>query len=376
MKIAVLALTRGGELTAARIQRAYLEGEVDLYLPEKLMPKIGEAGLQKGRTYFKDSFQEVFEFVFHQYRALVCVMAVGIVVRIAAPFLNNKYHDPAVVVLDEKGKYAVSLLSGHLGGANELALEIAEKIGAQAVITTATDVCGKPAVEMLAREYKLALEPRENIKKLNWALAHDIPIKVFVQEGIELPPVFSPGQGHFEGPYKIREPQDVQINAKGCDDSLNQPCLVISTNLYPNNVFESINCVLGRPQYIVLGVGCKRGISPEQLIQFVHHCFQEEGLSPLCLKKIVSIELKNNEEGLREAARRLEVPLEFVTEDQIKNLKADVSRSIFVEEITGVGCVCEPAALIGAGREELLWKKKKYQGMTTAAAGETYRWWE
>lgn len=376
MKIAVVTLTRGGELTAARIQRAYPEGEVDLYLPEKLKPDTGCPDPQEGRTYFKDSFQEVFGFLFHQYRSLVCVMAAGIVVRIVAPYLQDKYKDPAVVVLDEKGEYAVSLLSGHMGGANALASDVAKKIGAQAVITTATDVCNKPAVEMLAREHKLVLEPRENIKKINWALVHDMPVKFFFQEGIELPPVFLTEQGNFEGPYEMGEIQELQNKTKGGENSLDQACLVVTPTLYLENILENKECVLGRPQYIVLGVGCKRGITPEQLIDFIEKCFQEEGISPLCLKKIVSIDLKNNEEGLLEAARRLEVPLEFVTEEQINNLKAEFSRSIFVEEITGVGCVCEPAALIGAGREELLWKKKKFQGMTSAAAGVPYRWWE
>lgn len=364
MKIALLALTRGGELTAAKIQRSYVKGEVDLFLPEKLKPENHCIESQGGRTYYKDSFKELFCFLFKNYPALVCVMAAGIVVRTAASFLQDKYEDPAIVVLDEKGEFAVSLLSGHLGGANALAGEIAQKIGAQAVITTATDVCNKPAVEMLARDWKMALEPRENIKRINWALTDGVPVKVFVQGDIQVPPVFTEGDDeNFEGPY----PYEAQ--------GFQGPCLVISDTLYPEPITDN-NTILARPQNIVLGVGCKRGTSWEDLVSFIQQCFQEEGISPLCLKKIVSIDMKNNEEGLLEAAGRLKVPAEFLTEEQIKNLKVKVSRSMFVEKITGVGCVCEPAALIGAGREELLWKKKKYQGMTTAAARVLYRWWE
>ncbi len=374
MKIAVMALTREGVKAAVKIQRAYPEGEVQLYLPEKL--KWERANGENNTIYFTEPFQKIFGMLFHRYRSLICVMAAGIVVRTAAPYLKDKYDDPAVVVLDQKGEFAVSLISGHLGGANALALDVAGKIGAQAVITTATDVSNKPAVEMLARDYKLALEPRSNIKKINWALVHDIPVKVFVQEGIQFTPESFWQEGSFEGPYEIQGLNSLtqeEIEGEAVPD---QPCLIISPALYSDIPLENLDWVLGRPQYIVLGVGCRRGISPEQLVQFIRQCFKEEGISPLCLKKIVSIELKSSEEGLLEAAGQLGVPLEFITAEQIKNLKTRVSWSAFVEEITGVGCVCEPAALLGAGREELLWKKKKYQGMTTAAAGAPYRWWE
>ncbi|UNC92496.1 cobalt-precorrin 5A hydrolase [Candidatus Contubernalis alkaliaceticus] len=374
MKIAVLALTRGGELTAVRIQRSYTEGEVDLFLPEKLKSENSGTKTQKGRTYYKGSFKETFCFLFKKYRALVCIMAAGIVVRTLASLLKDKYEDPAVVVLDEQGEFAVSLLSGHLGGANALAGEIAQKIGAQAVVTTATDVCNKPAVEMLARDWKLVLEPRENIKRINWALADGLRIKVFVDGDIQVPPIFTEDDETFEGPYPYEVP--VCQGEKGTREKVSgSPCLIISNTLFLEPVTDN-NTILARPQNIVLGVGCKRGTSQEDLISFIQRCFQEEGISPLCLKKIVSIDIKNNEEGLLEAARRLKVHTEFLTEEQIKNVKVEVSRSKFVEKITGVGCVCEPAALFGAGREELLWKKKKNQGMTTAAARVLYRWWE
>ncbi|MHB8172659.1 MAG: cobalamin biosynthesis central domain-containing protein, partial [Thermincolia bacterium] len=178
MSTAIIVLTAQGVKTAKRAKdHLTLQGSdpIHLYLPEKLMGLL-EAG--EARVY-QGPLREVVEKIFHQYRALICVMALGIVVRLIGPLAANKGEDPAVVTLDEKGQFVISVLSGHLGGANQLAGQLAEALGATAVITTATDVQGKTAIDVLARQWGMGIEPLASIKIVNGALLEDKQVTVF-----------------------------------------------------------------------------------------------------------------------------------------------------------------------------------------------------
>ncbi|RQD73580.1 MAG: hypothetical protein D5R97_09240 [Candidatus Syntrophonatronum acetioxidans] len=374
MKIAALALTRGGQVVAKKIKKSFPAGEVDLYFSKKLEGQFPGTSPGEGACYFQESLQAVVKEIFSQYRALIFVMATGIVVRVLGPLLRDKTRDPAVLVLDEGGNYIISLLSGHLGGANELALQVAEKIGAEPVITTATDVRKKPALEMVARKYNMEVEPSQRIKEVNWALVNNIKIKFFKERGLALPPGF---------PFQVEEMEEERragVSSKGKGDYGGNPVVIITSRLHSpeelSDFYPGENFLFLRPRDLVLGVGCKRGISGEELLSFIEKSFQEEGFSLKSLRRIVSVELKREEKGLMEVAQRLGKELAFYSPGELREKMSLVSFSPFVEETTGTGAVCEPAALLGAGREELLWKKKRFKGMTTAAARLLSGWWE
>jgi len=374
MKIAVLALTRGGQVIAERIRDSFAPGEVDLYFSKKLRENFSSINFREEACYFKEPLQEVVSKIMSEYGALIFVMATGIVVRILAPLLKDKTRDPAVLVLDEGGNYVISLLSGHLGGANELALKVAEKIKAQPVITTATDVGKKPALEMVAQKYNMEVEPREGIKEVNWALANGLKVEVFKEKGLALPPGFP-----FQAVEIKEDEAGLYMDLKGEKASGINPAVIISSRLYNPDELSNIypgKIVCLRPRDIILGVGCKRGISGEELLSFIREGFQEEGFSLKSLRVIVSVELKREEKGLLEASHRLGKEVVFYSPEELKEKMPLVSHSSFVEKAAGTGAVCEPAALLGAGREELLWKKKKFKGMTTAAARLPSGWWE
>ncbi|PKM83530.1 MAG: cobalamin biosynthesis protein CbiG [Firmicutes bacterium HGW-Firmicutes-13] len=374
MKIGVVALTRGGKSLAYKIQKAYPRGEVEVYLSSSLQTGSGNSG---EFIYFNEPLRELFGKLFKNYRFLVCVMAAGIAVRLSAPYLSSKREDPAIAVVDEKGNFVISLLSGHLGGANLLTREIAEKIGAQPVITTATDVCGKPALEMTAEKWNMGVRPVENIKKINWALVNGYKVRVFIEKGLLLPPEFPFEVEEWDGSPDLKQDGPFDTNNKCMEDKNNVPTVIITSRLVPPDSIHSLDSVIFlHPKNIVLGVGCKRGVSAGRILNFVERSFREEGFCLSSLRKVVSVDIKRDEKGLLEAARSLQVPLEFVSLEEIKNFEVQVSRSKYVEEVLGVGSVCEPAALIGAGRGELLWKKKKLQGVTTAAAQVISGWWE
>ena len=165
MRIALLALTiRGAEL-ARQVQRLLPEVP-DVYVPEKIVPE----GFEVKHFFNFPKFREAFSGCFTHYDVMICIMAAGIVVRTMAPLLRNKLTDPAVIVCDEQGRFAISLLSGHVGGANFLTRQLAEVIGAQPVITTATDIAGKVAPDAFAGQMALHPWPKRQIKVLNSAL--------------------------------------------------------------------------------------------------------------------------------------------------------------------------------------------------------------
>ena len=173
-KIAIVAVTRGGVDLALQI-REKLSG-TDCFVPQR-----HAFALAMGATGFA-RVAEAFSAVWDRYDALVCIMAAGIVVRGIAPLVRDKRSDPAVVVLDERGKFVVSLLSGHIGGANRLAEQVASIVGGQAVVTTASDVQHKPALDLLAGEAGLVVEDPAMLVRLSRAVVEDEPIRLYDPE--------------------------------------------------------------------------------------------------------------------------------------------------------------------------------------------------
>ena len=174
--IRVVALTPAGVLLARRLSRA-LPGAVT-WLPASRAAAGDESF---------DSLAEVFAQAFARGDSLVCIMAAGIVVRHLAPLLQGKDRDPAVVVVDEAGRFAVSLLSGHLGGANILARRVAEVLGGTPVITTATDVQGLPALDTLAADHGLVIDNLAAVKEVSMALLAGRPVGLVDPDGLARP---------------------------------------------------------------------------------------------------------------------------------------------------------------------------------------------
>jgi cobalt-precorrin 5A hydrolase len=179
--IAIVALTKWGVATSIRIARALEKAQIryDIYAPESLR--------SNGITPFNGDLGGLFAKVFNASDAIIAVMAVGIAVRSIAPYLANKETDPAVVVVDDLGKYAISLLSGHIRGANRLTKMVAEEIGAIAVVTTATELLGRKSVEEIAEEHDLKIVNSESLTPVNSAIVNDRKI-LFVTIGPAVPP--------------------------------------------------------------------------------------------------------------------------------------------------------------------------------------------
>lgn len=343
---AVYALTpQGAQL--GRVLAAQLDG--DLFISSRLTDgKWGQAA-----TF--DSLPPFVGAQFDTYTKHVFVAAAGIAVRCVAPLLRGKDRDPAVVALDQRGRFAVSLVSGHLGGANDLATRIARITAGQAVVTTATDTEDLPSLDTLAQERGLAIANLEAVKMVNIALLSGQSVQVHDPGNwLRLTPepgVDHPWTAHFrpvgDASGWIPEAPGVWVTheAKTPDADmlvLHPPCLAI-------------------------GVGCRRGIAASAVLDAVRGVLAEAGLAESAVLALASIEAKRDEDGLLEAAATLGRGLFFYDTGDLAGVDVP-NPSARVQDKMGVASVCEAAALLCAGAESLLVEKTICNGVTVAVA--------
>ena len=305
-------------------------------------------------------FGELMAAVFHSYSCHVFISAAGIAVRAIAPSLWGKERDPAVLVLDQRGRYVVSLLSGHIGGGNALARRLAEVIGATPVITTATDVEGLPALDAMAVERGLGIARLDAVKTVSAAL--------LAGESI---PLHDPRDalGMAAGPWEEWFPASDASKIIAAGNS--RPGIIVSEYLAPP---ESSRVLYLHPPVLCVGIGCRRGVDSRDILDAVRACLARAGVAEAALACLASIDAKGDEKGLLEAAATLGIPLYFFTPE---NLAVYPVRepSAKVRELFGIAGVCEPAALAGAeklnGKARLLLGKLVHGGVTAAVAAST-----
>lgn len=293
---------------------------------------------------------QVFQGAFRARENLVCIMAAGIVVRGIAPYLRGKDLDPAVVVLDEGGQFAVSLLSGHLGGANELARQVAQLLGGTPVITTASDIRGLPALDVLASRLGLTIQNLAGVRRVQMALLSGRPVRVVDPDGY-LSGVLTQYPGLF-----TREPDLAAARVAG------RPTVYVGFREGP---WPEWWLVL-RPKNLVAGVGCHKGTPASEIVDFIKAVFTEARLSLLSLKALATIAAKKEEQGLKEAARSLGVEFIWFTAEELEEI-AVPHPSAQVARHLGVQSVSEAAAL-KAGGVELIVPKRKGTNVTLAVA--------
>lgn len=336
-KPAVYAVTEKG----LRLGRRLAEGlGADLYAPARLA--------EDARALPFDSLGALMAATFAARPAHVFVCACGIAVRAIAPHVRDKTCDPAVVCCDDAGRFAISLLSGHLGGANDLAREAAALIGATAVVTTATDAAGAPAIELLARELGLAVANPAATRRVNAALAAGGPVAVFDPLGRFAPadPAATP---FFEWVAEPRAPAP------------DTPLVVVDWRLGP----DAPDRLFLRPKVLVAGIGCRRDAPAADILELVAHVCRQRGLAVESIGLVASIEAKRHEPGLLEAAASLGAALRFFSSEELAGVAAP-HPSETVKRHMGVGSVCEAAAILASGGGKLLAAKTR-TGFSTVA---------
>ena len=261
------------------------------------------------------------EKMFQSMDALLFIGACGIAVRSIAPYLQGKDKDPAVVVLDERGIFAISLLSGHLGGANELTAVLANLTGAIPVITTATDINGRFAVDVFAKKQNLWISDLKAAKAVSAAVLDEEPVGFF-----------------SEFPVTGEIPCELQRLADG-------------------ERFEG-NCGM------VLSLNEPQETVEQEVLKALQSCH----MSIHSIFAAASIDLKKEEAGILAFCEKHAIPFCTYTKEELMDLEGDFTASAFVKETTGVDCVCERSAILAGGGAELLLKKRAANGVTVALA--------
>mgnify|MGYP000222873415 FL=1 len=273
---------------------------------------------------------------------LICIMAAGIVVRGIAPLLHDKTVDPAVVICDEQGRFAVSLLSGHLGGGNALTEKVADLLGAQAVITTASDVLGRTALDLWCRDTGLVVTDKQGLTRVMTKLVNTGSISLYSE--YPLPPL----------------PSDIILSADSAAADLLITCRTERTE-------QKGRTVLLHPKALTVGIGCKRNTPSEEISEALDHAFRVHHLARASVRKLASIDLKSDEPGLLAFAGSQNLRLNFYSAEQLNQVEGTAS-STAVLRATGAKAVAEPAAILSADKGTLLVQKMKFSNVTIAIA--------
>ncbi len=354
--IAVVALTRRGVETALNIKKALdCEGFISsVFAPKKYsQPGVAEMELKFG-DFIKENYCKL--------DAIVAVMATGITIRAVAPYLESKLTDPAVIGVDASGKFVISLLAGHYGGANALTRIIAKGTGATPVITTASDSLGKQSVDELAKILHLTIENPESLAPVNAAIVNGDSVALVLVGDVRIPTDVINGyeikraangeeavqilEGYEAGAVVTREPLQI--------DHFGKPFTIL------------------RARSIIVGLGCRKDSHCDHLVEAVNQAMKTVGLSTGRIDRFASVDIKRDSAAMADAAKLFGAPLDFLSVDALRSLKhPDLSMdSEMVQEKIGVGGVCERAALIIAGKNSKLILKKVKQNGTTVAIAE------
>lgn len=353
MKTAILCFSMTGYQTGERL-KAGLEAigcEVRLDSKSRYLPDSIEMSHQ---AWTEKQFQIA--------DAIVFVGACGIAVRSIAPFVKSKKTDPAVLVIDECGKFVISLLSGHLGGANELALKAAEILDAQPVVTTATDLHSTFAVDVFAK--------RNGCGIFHMKAAKEVSAALLAGERVGFYSTY-PYEGELPKGLVRCDSQGNLLSEAGVCQSL-APRLGVAVTIYKEELpFPSTVQVV--PKNVVLGMGCKKGKEAEAVREAAERCIQNAGIYRESVSALASVDLKKEEPGLLSLSDEWKLPLETFTGEELAAVPGEFTPSSFVRQVTGVDNVCERSAVLASGRGRLIQKKTSGCGVTTALAVRDWR---
>ena len=356
--VAIVAVSRPGAALARRLAAADGFRDAELHLERRTAGPDAAAGARL----YDLPLRPVAQDLFGRCGGLVAFLPVGATVRLLAPALGDKRRDAAVVCVDDGGRYAVSLLSGHTGGADALARRVAGAIGAQAVVTSASDALGMPAVDLIGREQGWRIEASAtDLTRAAAAVVNGWPVALWLdpETGVCWPEDCPPSDNivavgdladAFRGDYAA--------------------ALAVSDRIVAGGPDAARPVALYRPPTLVAGIGCRRGVSTAHLRALLADTLRAHGLAPGSLAKIATADIKADEAGIMELAAELEVPVEVygAAELEAAGRRLPDATPSAAQELLGVYGVAEPAAALGAGAGRLLAPRRKSDRATVAVA--------
>ncbi len=335
MSKAVVAISPKGVELARKLNKQMV---CDIYVLEKYK---GE-----GCNSFNCTLSQLAYNLFKNYREIVMIMSTGIAVRAIAPHIRDKTYDPAIVVLDDSGKFSISLLSGHIGGANKLAQYVAGIIRAMPVVTTSSDNHGIEAVDMLAKRLDLSISDLEDAKLITAIMLNGGKVGVICD---------CDGLREFLQGYRL--------TSRDTFESENLDGIIYignSKKLFKENGIPFVKLTA---KNIVIGAGCKKGIPAEYFEKALDEFLDDNNVDKLSVKGIATVEIKRDEKAICSLAEKRGWELDFITLEEIKKVQHLFSKSKFVEKVLGVGGVCEPCAYIASNMGKCISPKKTTSGI-------------
>ena len=344
-KVSVLAITKNGINIGEKLKELFPNW--DIFVPSKLSNE------NKSITWYSEPTSDKIIELFKNSNALICLFSLGAVIRLIAPYLKDKKTDPAVIVIDDKTNFVISVLSGHIGGANELTQEISEKLNALPVITTAADVNKTIAVDLVGREFGWKIDDETTVTKISAHMVNAEPIGVFQQTGNKK--------------WYKKLPKNVIIynSLEELKKSNSKAHLIISDTIIDNGLAQE--SVIYRPQSLVIGIGLHWDTTKDTIKDGIEHCLKKFNLSSKCIAKLVSIKKPEDVQGLIDLGKEMQIPVEYVNREELAEIITP-NPSSTVKAFEGTASVSEAAAIKVSNGKLIVEKQKFPPNLTIAIA--------
>ncbi|MFQ5440223.1 MAG: cobalt-precorrin 5A hydrolase, partial [Nitrosopumilaceae archaeon] len=343
-KISVLAITKNGIEIGCKLKEIFPNW--DIFAPSKF---------SNGKEiiwYSEPTSEKIIE-LFKNSNALICLFSLGAVIRLIAPHLKDKKSDPAVIVIDDKINFVISVLSGHLGGANELTIIIAEKLNSKAVITTAADVNKTISVDLVGKDLDWKIDDDSNVTKISAHMVNEEPIGIYQDVGNI--------NWYKELPKNVK----TYSSLDELKNSHSKGNLIISDQIMKGDFLEE--SVIYRPPSLVIGIGLHWDTSKQTIKEGIDTCLKKYNLSPKSIAKLVSIKKPKDVEGLVDLGKELGIPVVYVEREELAQISAP-NPSETVKAFEGTPSVSEAAAIKVSGGELIVEKQKFPPNLTIAIA--------
>lgn len=344
-KTSILAITKNGVKIGEKLKELFPDWRI--FAPSKLSNENNEI------TWYSDPTSEKIVELFKSNNAIICLFSLGAVIRLIARHLKDKKTDPAVIVIDDKMNFVISVLSGHIGGANELTEEIAEKLGAISVITTAADVNKTIAVDLVGKEFSWKIDDDSTVTKISAHMVNEEPIGVLQDTG--------------KKEWYKKLPKNVVIyeNMVDLKKSNSKSYLIISDKIIDDKIIKE--SVVYRPPSLVIGIGLHWDTTKETIREGIETCLEKFKLSSKSIAKLVSIKKPQDVQGLIDLGKEMGIPVEYVDRKDLAEISAP-NPSETVKGFEGTSSVSEAAAIKVSGGELIVEKQKFPPNLTIAIA--------
>lgn len=347
-KVAILAITKNGISIALSLKKQFPSWKI--FAPSKFSNNDSQI------DWFEDSTTTKIGDLFKTHEALICIFSLGAVIRLVSPHMKDKKTDPAVVVIDDTGKFVISTLSGHLGGANQLTEDIAKILDATPVITTAADVNKTIAVDLVGKEFGWKIDDDSTVTRVSAFMVNEEKIGVFQDAG----------EKDWWIPKK-EFPKNVTIynSFEELKNSDSKGYLIISDKMVDRELLN--NAVVYRPKTLVVGVGLHWDTSKDIIKEGVEFCMKKFNLAQKSIAKFSSIKKESDVVGLQELAKEWNVSVDYFEKEQLAQI-AIPNPSETVQAFEGTPSVSEASAIRSSGGKLVVEKQKFPPNLTVAIA--------